>query len=248
MPRRAPCSRSLIIVTVLLLSPVVAAAQPPAQRAWALAATALLFERGGERHDLLAGVERTPGDVVALKRLLRDWWGVTDRATLLDSLRWVAESGHRTRFAATGARLAAMAPAERAKLEAQRRQDFRLNQVVGAVELHYSRLGATGILGWDLVRFLALCRWGFGAGYLTEQEAWDAMIPVAGILRHTFTSWRDLAENYMIGRQFWDPEEHVRTGQWFRNAMDRLLSDPDSPWNRVPWDLDFSAPGAPPVR
>jgi hypothetical protein len=74
------------------------------------------------------------------------------------------------------------------------------------------------------------------------------MIPAARTLRYTFTSWRDLAENYVIGRQFWDPEEHVLTGHSYRKAPDRLLLDLDSPWNRVPWNVDFGPPVAPPRR
>jgi hypothetical protein len=231
----------------LLLGPAASAAAaepltPP--RAWALAASAMLAETNGDRHDHLSGVELTPRNVEARKRLLKDWWGVTDRATHLSALRSVAESGHRVRFAGTGAGLAVMAPEERAKLEARRRQDFRLNQVIGVVELHYDRLGATGILGWDLSRYIALCRWGYTAGYLAEPEAWDTMMPVARILRGAFASWRELKENYLIGRQFWDPEQHVLNGRSYRRTLDRLLSDPESPWVRIPWDLDLGPPGA----
>jgi hypothetical protein len=139
-------------------------------------------------------------------------------------------------------------PGERGQLEMQRRQDFRLNQKIAVVELHYARLGATGILGWDLIRFIFLCRWGYAAGYLTQQEAWDTMIPAARALRHSFTSWRELGENYTIGRQFWDPDEHVTSGYFLRKAFDRLLSDPESPWNRVPWDVEFGPPDTPAPR
>jgi hypothetical protein len=238
-----------VVVALLLLVVVDAAAEPMTpQQAWTLAATALLTERNDDRHDILAGRVLTPSSVEDARRLLRDWWGANDRDGLLDSLRWVAESGHRVGFATSGARLAAMSAGERVLLVVQRRQDFRLDQKMGVVETHYARLGAAGILGWDLVRFLSLCRWGYAAGYLTEQEAWDRMIPMARTLRHTFTSWRDLGENYMIGRQYWDPEEHIRSGYWYRKALDRLLSEPDSPWNRVPWSVDFGPPGDAPGR
>ncbi len=72
------------------------------------------------------------------------------------------------------------------------------------------------------------------------------MMPAARILRQTFTSWRDLGENYLIGRQFWDPEEQVQTGSRYRQAFDRLLADPASPWNRVPWAVDLGRPPAVP--
>ncbi len=235
-----------LILTAWLLCPVLAVeatVEPtPQQRAWALAATALLTERNGDRHDVLAGVEMTPGTAEAAKRLLKEWWGVINRRTLEQSLKSLEDGGHRAQFALVGARLAALTPEQRRGLVAQRLQDFRLNQKIAVVELHYERLGPTGIVGWDLARFLSLCRWGYAAGYLTEGEAWDRMIPIARILRYTFASWRELAENFLIGRQFWDPDEHVLTGHSYRNALDRLLSEPDSPWKRVPWDVDFGGP------
>jgi Protein of unknown function (DUF1266) len=247
LPDRVSRARLLTVATLALLSLIAVhlarAGEPTAQqRAWALAAAALLTEQNGDRHDILAGVELSPGHVERVKRILRDWWGVTDRGGLLASLRWLEESGHRAPFASLGARLAALNPAERRTLQVQRQQDFRLNQKVGVVEMHYERLGAKGLRGWDFARFLSLCRWGYAAGYLTEEEAWARMIPASRTLRHTFTSWRDLGENYLIGRQFWDPEEYVRSGHRYRKAFDRLLSDPDSPWNRVPWALDFGPP------
>jgi hypothetical protein len=233
----------MLVATLLLCLPAPRAAAEPLTppRAWALAAAAMLAESNGDRHDRLAGVDVTPANVEAAKRLLRDWWGVTDRTTHLDALRGVAERGHRAQFAAAGAGMATMAPAERTQLEARRRQDFRLNQIVGVVELHYARLGATGILGWDFSRFIALCRWGYTAGYLTEPEAWDTLMPAARRLRGAFTSWRELGENYLIGRQFWDPEQHVLNGKTYRRTLDRLLTDPESPWTRIPWELDLES-------
>lgn len=241
--------RRSAIATLALLSLVAAdvawAGGPTAeQRAWALAAAALLTEANGDRHDVLAGQELTPGNVEAVKRLLRDWWGVTDRRSLLGSLKSLEGRGHRAEFARMGAWLTALTPVRRWLLDLQRRHDFRLNQKVGVVELHYGRLGAKGITGWDFTRFLSLCRWGYAAGYFTEEEAWARMMPAARTLRATFTSWRELGENYLIGRQFWDPEEQVQSGSLYRQAFDRLLADPASPWNRIPWAVDF---GPPPV-
>jgi hypothetical protein len=60
-------------------------------------------------------------------------------------------------------------------------------------------------------RIVSVCRWGYAAGYLTEADAWARIIPAARIIRHTFTSCS-------IARR------------------SSVLSDPASPWNRVPWD------------
>src|SRR5947208_742465 len=47
---------------------------------------------------------------------------------------------------------------------------------------HYPKLGKKSLLGWDYARYIALCRWGFLVGYLSEQEAWDKIMPVARLL------------------------------------------------------------------
>jgi len=231
-----------VALVILLLAPtraVFAAEALSPQRAWALAASALLTERNGELHDHLAGSHLSAKAAEDARRLLREWWDVTDRATLLDSLAWIQNTGHREKFARTGKHLAALRPAERRAIETERRNDVDYNQMLGVVELHYARLGPKSLIGWDFSRYISVCRWGYAAGYLTESEAWTRIIPAARIIRHTFGSWRELGENYLIGRQFWSPEEHVRTGHRYRQAFDRLLADRNSPWNRVPWKVDF---------
>jgi hypothetical protein len=209
------------------------------QQAWALAAAAVLAERNGALHDRLAGSYLTARDADDARRVLREWWGVTDRASLLESLDGLQKRGHRERFARMGQEIAALTPAGRQALDGQRRWNLELNQKLGVVEMHYRRLGQKSLIGWDLSRSIALCRWGYAAGYLTEADAWARIIPAARIIRHTFTSWRELGENYLIGRQFWSPDEHARTGHLYREAFDRLLADASSPWNRLPWQVDF---------
>ena len=215
------------------------------QRSWALAASALLTERNGGRHDRLASFERTASHVQQTRRLLEEWWGVIDRASLLASLERIEDGGHRASFARMGAELAALTSEQRQALTSRRQRDVRLNQMLGVVEMHYERLGAQSLRGWDFSRYISVCRWGYAVGYLTEGEAWAKIIPAARIIRYSFTSWRELGENYLIGRQFWSPDEHVRTGYFYRQTFDRLVSDPNSPWNRISWDVDF---GSPPVH
>lgn len=228
-----------LVIVSLVSTHEASAATLSRQQAWALAAAAVLAERNGALHDRLAGSNLTARDANEARRVLREWWGVTDRATLLESLEWLQKSGHRERFARTGQELAALTPAGRQALSGQRRWDLDLNQKLGVVEMHYEPLGKKSLIGWDLSRYIALCRWGYAAGYLTEADAWARIIPAARIIRHTFTSWRELGENYLIGRQFWSPAEHARTGHLYREALDRLLADLDSPWNRLPWQVDF---------
>jgi hypothetical protein len=190
----------------------------------------------------LSGTSGNAGDGEDARRLLRDWWGVTDRQSLLDSLEWIEKSGHRQGFELAGQRLAALTPEKRQAFVAERRSDPWFSQRMLVVQVHYARLGAKSIVGWDFSRYISVCRWGYAAGYLTEPAAWARIIPAARIIRHTFSSWREVGENYLIGRQYWSPEQHAQNGQLYREALERLLTDPASPWIRVPWDVDFGPP------
>ena len=103
------------------------------------------------------------------------------------------------------------------------------------VTREYERLGAKGLIGWDYARYVSLCRWGYVAGYLSEDEAWVRIMKAARLLQQTYGSWRELGENYLIGREFWSPAQTARNGQLYEATFQRLVSDPQSPWVRLPW-------------
>jgi hypothetical protein len=205
-----------VIIVVLAGGRAAHADQPLSPRqAWALAAAALLTERNGDLHDRLAGTRGNAGNGAQARRLLKDWWDVTDRTSLLASLEWIEKSGHRQAFERTGQQLASLTPEQRQALGAQRRIDPSLNHQMLIVEVHHARLGKKSIVGWDFSRYICVCRWGYEAGYLTEPDAWARIIPAARVIRHTFASWREVGENYMIGRQYWSPEQHALNGHLY---------------------------------
>ena len=78
------------------------------------------------------------------------------------------------------------------------------------------------------------------ADYISEEEAWERIMPVAKMLQKTFDSWEDLGRNYIIGRQFWSYKETQRNGYIFEDAYQRLLDMPSSPWNKYPWNMNLN--------
>lgn len=248
---RTPSSLVIAVVVLAVLSgfsdagvsPVVPSRPPqqdepistPAQ-GWALAASAMLGEWNGDRHDLLGGVTATDSSIQRSQDLLQGSWGVTSRNDLLVTLKWLDQEGHRTRFEQLGARLGALTVEQKQALLDLRRQDETLDHRVKLLEQHFQRLGTKSLLGWDLTRYIALCRWGYLVGYLGEAEAWGLIMPAAQRLQRTFASWSDLGENYLLGRQFWSPDETRQNGHVHQEVYRRLLGSPDSPWNRYPWN------------
>jgi hypothetical protein len=223
------------------------AARPRSPQAWALATTAIMFEANGSRHDLLGGGVAFPQNAVWGRQLLSQWWGVNNRDQLIAMLGWLQFEGHRSDFEELGLRVDPMSEEQFKATEAALREDPDRLYSLQIVRQYHRALRQPGILGWDLVRYIALCRWGFLAGYLSQTEAWDHIMPAARRLQVTFTSWEALQKDYLVGREFWSLEQTKKSGDRYRAIVDRLLQDPNSPWNVNPWTTDLGVPMPLPV-
>jgi Protein of unknown function (DUF1266) len=212
---------------------------PRSPHAWALATTAITFEFNGDRHDLLTGVVATPEGQERGKHLLSQWWGVKNRDELLGMLNWLQFEGHRADFDELGRRVDDMNELEFMTTKAAVITDRQELNRLEVVRQNHRPLGQKGILAWDLVRFIALCRWGNLAGYLSDMEAWDHIMPAALRLQLTFSSWQDLQNDFLIGRQFWSVEQTQKNGERFRAIYEYFSADSSSPWNVDPWKMDL---------
>lgn len=228
-PAEAPAAEKVVAEKV---------AEKPAPHDWALATNGpLAMARDCKRIDLLGWDERTSATVATWTVYMRDFWGVESRDGLLKSIDWLKSGGHRVGFKKEGERLAAMTPEQLKALEdgASNDQKFR-NTVLLA---NYPAQGERGILAWDYIRIIQNAGWGYLAGYLTEKDAWDIMMPIARDLQKNFKSWDDLEQNYMIGREYWSHSETSTLGPKLAAAHKQLMEDPKSPYHTIPWDLDL---------
>ncbi|GEM_PF-4254844 len=205
------------------------------EKEWALAMSATLFEVNGERHDLLGGCEPVPENVRICNDVLAGGWGIKNRADLLGTLEWIEQGGHRREFDTV-----AYALSQPGGLEELR--EWAGNNPEGANKIAIAQryaddLGDKSISSWDFGRYMFLCRRGYLGGYLTEDEAWDRIIPAAHLMHDTFSSWEDLGENYLIGREYWSLQQTEAKGARYEQAHQQLLSHPESPWKRLNWDL-----------
>ena len=219
----------------------VSAVPLPEARAWALGCSAVLMERNHDRHDMLLPCVKSPAAVAGWKESLDRWWGVRSSADLMDSLKWIEEEGHRTRFQQYGKFLQSLSNEEYQDLlmRASANKDA-LGEMMTA-KIYYPLLGDKSLLGWDYSRYICLCRWGCLVGYITEEQAWAKIMPVARMLQRTFDSWEDLGRNYLIGRRFWSQEYTEQSGDEYRDAFDRLMDMRSSPWNKYAWDMDLTS-------
>ena len=209
-----------------------------AQQRWALAASAILSTFDRESLDTLSSNDSALG----VRNMLQNWWGIGSRDEFLQALQWIDQGGHRQVFTALGARTANLSPDELSN--AVRQLNAENANSVTMAHRYYEKYGAQSITGWDYARYINLCRWGVAAGYISEEEAWPRVMHAAQILQQTFNSWREFGENYLVGREFWSLNQTRIDGQQMRAIYQKLLNDPGSPWNRIPWNLPLEQPSS----
>jgi len=205
-----------------------------AQERWALAASAILATFNREPLDTFS----SNGSALGVRNTLQNWWGIGDRDEFLQALQWIDQGGHRQMFSALGARTAKLSPDELSQAESQLNSEDA-NSVMVA-HRYYGKYSAQSITGWDYGRYINLCRWGVAAGYISEEEAWPRVMHAAQILQQSFGSWSEFGENYLVGREFWSLSQTRIDGQQMRAIYQKLLNDPGSPWNRIPWNLPLA--------
>jgi len=219
-----------------VLSPSPTLSHPPSreQKAWAIAASAIL---GTHNHEPLTTLA-SGGNAQGTRKMIRDWWGISSRDDLLAALSWIEQGGHRSLFTALGEGTAKASPEQLkeglAHLDAEKANSVRV------AHRYYEKFSTQSIIGWDFARYINLCRWGITAGYLSEDEAWPRVMYAASVLQQTFSSWRDFSENYLVGREFWSLRQTNIDGAAMHSISQRLLNDPSSPWNRLPWSLPLN--------
>lgn len=215
---------------------------PPTQeqKLWALGTCAILTEGNQANHELLGGSERTQPVIEAWKESLVKWWGVHNAEELLETLTWIEHGGHRIEFDGLARELSSLAPEQLASIRTEISSNPSISNKVEIVLQYKDEFGSKSIAAWDYDRYVALCGWGYLAGYLSEADAWQRIMPAARLLQKTFDSWKDLGNNHVVGREFWSWNQTQRSGASTRQAYAKLLSDPSSPWVRHAWDTDLS--------
>jgi hypothetical protein len=219
---------------------------PPTQeqKLWALATCAILTESNCDRHDLLGGCKRQPAKTKVRQEILSEWWGVNNRKDLLKTLEWLENGGHRREFDKMAGILTSAKPAQIDELKRKYANVPEITNKIVIVLKYKDDFGPKSITAWDFSRYVSLCGWGYIAGYLNEDEAWRRIMPAARMLQKTFTSWEDLGKNHVVGREFWSLEQTKARGDLTRSCYAKLLISPSSPWSRIRWDLDLTAPKA----
>jgi len=207
---------------------------------WGLAVSGVLAQRNGFSHDLLSLGEKNIDNVKAQSEMLTRDWDVDSRESLYKTLAWIENEGHRKGFEEGREKVKATSDKEfNTLLEHLSSTNQEAYAILKIVKEYGEKLGDKSLLGWDYSRYIYLCRAGYTCGYLSEDEAWRLIFPVARKMQKTFSSWDDLGMNYLIGRAFWQAKP-VSMIDDTAQAYYHLLTSADSPWKTLPWNIDLS--------
>jgi tetratricopeptide (TPR) repeat protein len=204
-------------------------------RQWAIACSAQMFSKNNQGLYSLPGATASAANVERQKKGLQEWWGIDSRDSLLSRLADLRAHGHnslwlryRNVLGRGGAGAAAALPGGNSDKEVQ----SRLN----VVRQYGEEFGDRGILAWDLVRYICLCRWGCKVGYISEGEAYQLIMPVAAQLQSTYGSWKQMGQEYLVGRRFWNEQAWSEDESRYEEISRYLLNCKTSPWVSLAWD------------
>ena len=206
------------------------------QKMWALATCGVLVELNNDSHYLLGGSTNVPRTA----KMMRDIWGITSRATLLETLETFENGGHRQLYDRYVEEHEALSPDDQtwARHKAFSEGGSASNKMDVMLATR-ERFRDTSLIGFDFSRYIFLCGSGYQMGYLTEEEAWDRIMPVARLLQQHFPSWNELYDNYIEGRRFSSLSAHLRNGEKMRKCAYDLKWEAYSPLRHLPWDMSL---------
>jgi hypothetical protein len=205
-----------------------AARRLPAAKLWALAAGANLAKLNGASltslHNRLLPMTS--------RHILRVWWGVVDGVTLREAIQQLGTGGHRAGFVTLHAFLSE-GPHSPGAQRALREAGLAGKPVVDFVWRNHGRFKNGDLVAWDFGRVINVARYGFSAGYLPEDEAWEIVLDAARVLQQEYDSWKELSDNYLLGFSYW--QDGAEPDQFLAAAAAWLEENPESPWRTLSW-------------
>lgn len=251
----------LLLTAGVFAELVIGAREPPTLRTsapeaplsterWAAAVAAPFRVALAEPWDLVV----RPSLRYRYRRTLAAEWGVNDRASLLaamDRLWQELQSGESADLVvdlrtATASVCPDRSDVPQRTLALSPEQVARLRRVTGAApETQTAVIGAYE--WWKSAHLIRLACGGATLDWLSPVETHALLRRVAANLQRRYTSWQELAQAFHGGYLLWrggraDDSDRVWT------ALGLLTTDPQSPWNLLPWDMPLERVAAEPSR
>lgn len=209
---------------------------------WLLAIGAVLAHQNNMSHEYLYELE--DGDSMlddeymeSTKHVLKRDWDISNKEEMESSVEWILNKGHSKNFDEVRNYITCLS--ENAKksflgnLNSERRAMYEI------VCIYDKDLPLAGIRAWDYGRYVNLSRDAVLLGYFTEEEFWTRLYKLGKRVQSEYSSWREYAIAYFVGRQFWldlISEDYAKTHFEYANT---LLYKEDGPWGNLDWSTEL---------
>ena len=172
--------------------------------------------------------------------ILTEFWGIENKDDVYNTIAWLLNEGHTDEYLG-------YADAETINELINEDMDEEEIEIVknGFEFTKYfkDKLPKNIMLGWDYGRAAAIVRWSYFMNYISEEEAWEILDKIAGVMIGTFNSWKEFGISYIVGGLFWtyrkDPSETYSRYYETVEALEGLLTETDEEedgeWLRNPW-------------
>ncbi|OCG23503.1 hypothetical protein A9G45_12160 [Gilliamella sp. HK2] len=169
-------------------------------------------------------------------------WGIDSRQALLNCVFNMVDDGHApilSRYYSMYSRFS-----ESEWCDYCQAQDDYQKVLLAFVEQTFCVCGYGGIRSWDYARMGYLLRNGTTNKYISEEEALWIFSRIAARSQYFYRSWHHYSAGWAIGFQYWETLNNKEDLEALRCELTRasqthtmkiLISDKDSPCNRLPW-------------
>ena len=216
---------------------------------WAIALTGIMSERNKSNNNTLNSSAMNNRNKNSWLEILRRDWGITNRDELLETLNTMENEGH-----AGSLKLVQQIILENITSVKMEEEIVLVNTKINVYELtmrrynylyftysNWDKFKNRTILAWDLGRNIALCRWGYDVGFLTEAEAWEKIMYFAKKIQQLYNSWEEYGYDYYMGRVFWasgfgEAERYDKETY----PMYQKLINKNGLWYNLEWDVDLN--------
>ena len=166
----------------------------PVVEAWTLGCSAILATRYQEQYNYDPYVFGMFSNASDAQAVLSDPWKCTNHDEVVDRVTYMTDHGHNELFAKDYGALSNMSDEEYDNY-LKENDDF----MIPVIKLVGDKWGDKQIKAWDWFRMFHVTSWGYAAGYLELEEAYDMLLPLIERLKSTFSSWDEANDNYMDG-------------------------------------------------
>lgn len=180
---------------------------------------------------------------------LEQSWGITDRASALDSIAWLIVGGHSEGYNEAiqtmedvGILYCDNLEFETFFVEMQELSGWT-DEERTETKYYYQKLreiyeesGKNGIDAWDYSRAMQLCGQSYHLGYITLEEALTIQLEIAQAIQEEYSSWDDWNQSYINGYEYWTyGNSSAASRAW---SYQKLTYEEDNPFAI----LDFNMP------